>query len=416
MYEKLRAEYGPLIPIELEPGVNAWIVTDYQTLVAWSRDTSNFSYDPRNWKDFREGRVAPDFSLLQMMAPRPNALYVDGVEHQRYRRALSDSLGAVRETYLSEITERYAGGLIDRFCEQGTVDLVDQYARLLPILVLNELFGFDEDQGLRFAGAMRKVVVGVDAERANAEAERALSEVVAAKHANPGEDLTSRLIGHRSALTDEEVIQQMRLMMAWGVETVLALTCASVRAALTGSALSPGRAPSRTALAELVDRVLWESPPITNFPAVYPRVDIPVGGGRVIDAGTPILLGLAAANHFYRLENAERLEEAPNRAHLAWGAGPHRCPARDEATVITIVALRTLFERLPDLGLAVPPQELRWYVTNLASVFVDLPVRFTPTSRRSPEETKAPLPSEGGRPSSVLSSLSDFLVRLLRGS
>ncbi|MEV2277918.1 cytochrome P450 [Nocardiopsis sp. NPDC049922] len=428
MYAKLRAEHGPVVPVELEPGVDGWMVTDYETLIAWSRDTTAFTHDARLWRDFREGRVDPGSPLLPMMAPRTNALFTDGSEHQRYRRAISDSLGAVTEEHLREVTRRYADGLIDQFCERGEADLLNEYARVLPMLVINELFGFDEDQGLRFASAMRNLWLGVDAERSNAEAERALSEVVGAKHREPGDDVTTRLIQHRAGLTDEEVIMQMLLIVGAANEPTANLIGAAVRSALADPVTTGDRVPSDAALSDLVDRVLWLEPPIINYPVIYPRIDVPLDGGRTIRAGQPILLSFAAANHFYRQENAERLEESPNRAHVAWGAGPHRCPNRDEATTITSIALRALLARLPGLRLAVPREDLRWQITALSCIPLQLPVRFTPQSplppndvegpswspSDSPRETSDPKPPTSTR--SGLSSLSNFLVRLLRGS
>ncbi|GAA0993396.1 cytochrome P450 [Nocardiopsis tropica] len=430
VYADMRAEHGPVVPVELEPGVRGWLVTDYSTLISWSRDTTAFTHDPRLWRDFTEGRVHPASPLLPMMAPRSNALFVDGTEHQRYRGAITDSLGAVGAEHLGRITGRYADRLIDGFCGRGRADVLNEYARVLPLLVMNDLVGFDGDQGLRFATAMRDLWTGVDTEESNAEAERVLSEAVSDKHRAPGDDLTSRLIRHRAGLSDEEVVMQLLLVVAAANEPTANLIGAAVRAVLADPAVRGDDAVSLSdaALGDLVDRVLWADPPITNYPAVYPRVDIPVGGGRVIEAGTPILLGFAAANHFFLRENAERMEETPNRAHLAWGAGPHRCPARDEATSIAIIATRTLLTRLPGLRAAVPAEDLRWRLTGLAWTPVELPVLFTPqqppapapvegtpwSPSHSPPETSAHKRPTSGR--SALSSLSGFLERLLRGS
>lgn len=427
VYAAMRDEHGPVVPVELEPGVHGWLVTDYTTLIAWSRDETTFGHDARLWKAFREGWVGADASVLPMMAPRANALFVDGSEHQRYRRAITDGLGAITSERLTEATERYANGLIDEFCERGEADVLNEYARMLPLLVINDLFGFDRDQGVRFVEAMRNLWLGIDAERSNAEAERALSEVVTAKHREPGDDFTTRLIQHRAALSDEEVIMQLLLVVAAANEPTANLINSGVRALLADPNLPGDRAPSPTALTDTVDRVLWQDPPITNYPVIYPRVDVPLGAGRVIEAGSPILLGFAAANRFYVEENAAEMVETSNRAHVAWGAGSHRCPAREEAITMTMIALRTLFDRLSGLRQAVPSEELRWQLSALSWVPVRLPVGFSPQPPLTPrvegtpwnESDSPPETSEPNRPTSgksPLSSLSSFLVRLMRGS
>jgi cytochrome P450 len=418
-YARMRAEHGPVVPAELSPGVHGWLVTDYATLIAWSRDTTTFTHDARLWRDFTEGRVGPDNPLLPMMAPRANALFVDGAEHQRLRRAVTDALGAVAPEHLAAVTTRYADRLIDEFGARGRADLLNEYARMLPLLVMNDLFGMDEDQGLRFVTAMRNLWAGVDAERSNAEAERALSEVVDAKHRDPGDDLTSRLIRHRAGLSDEEVIMQLLLIIAAANEPTAVLIDAVLRAALADPSLRVPGGPSPAVLNDLVDRVLWRDPPMVNYPVIYPRVDVPLGGGRVIEAGSPILLAFAAANHFFQKDNAEQVSDGANRAHVAWGAGPHRCPARDEAVTMTTIAVRRILERLRDPALAVPPEELRWRLATLFWTPESLPVRFTPQQPEAPEpaagpepEHAAPGPARGG----AVSSLSNLLSRLLRRS
>jgi cytochrome P450 len=83
-------------------------------------------------------------------------------------------------------------------------------------------------------------------------------------------------------------------------------------------------------------------------------------GGRRIRAGEGLLVLSAAANHdpaaypdpgtFDILRSAAR--------HLAFGAGPHQCLGKNLARVELEIAYRTLFERIPDLRLAVPVEDL----------------------------------------------------------
>ncbi|MCP3014805.1 cytochrome P450 [Nocardiopsis dassonvillei] len=420
MYARMRADHGPVVPVELEPGVHGWLVTDYATLISWSRDTTTFSHDPRLWRDLTEGRVGPDSALVPVLAPRTSALYVDGAEHQRYREVITEGLGGVDTEHLRRTTSRYADRLIDGFRARGRAELLGEYARVLPPLVMNDLLGLDGDQGARFATAIHNLRLGADARRSGAEAGRVLAEAVAARRREPGDDLITRMIRHRAALSDEEAVTQLLLVTAAANEPTAHLIDAVLRACLTGPS-GPGTVPpSDAALAEILDRVLWRDPPITNFPVLYPRVDVPLDDGRVIGAGTPVLMAFAAANHFFARENAERMEETANRAHVAWGAGPHRCPAIEEATTVAGVAVRVLLTRLPGLRLAVPPDQLRWRLSALSWSPVRLPVEFAPQEPppRGTEEA-APIPADPpgpGRRASGLSSLPDLLARLLRRS
>lgn len=427
VYAKMRAEHGPIVPVELEPGIQGWLVTDYRTLITWCRDNVTFGRDARLWKDHREGRVGDAASVLPLMKPQPSALHSDGAEHQRYRRAITESIGAISDTHLASLTRQIAEHLIDTFCERGEADVLNEYARLLPLLVVSELLGLDEERGLRYARANRKVWLGEDVIRADAEAEQALVETVADKRHSPGDDITTRLLHHSSALSDEEVIAQMALLVAVANEPTAAFINSTLRAALTDPSGTTDRFLTGGELDDLVGRTLWQDPPITNYPVMYPRVDVTLDGGRIIEAGSPVLLGFAATNRFFVEENTEKITDSDNRAHVAWGAGDHRCPARDMALTIVTVAVRILLSRLPELRLAVSPADLRWRLTGLVWAPVALPVKFAPQSPLSrateAEGGQGVSTGPGGTPrserstsrKSMSSSLSSFLRKLLRG-
>lgn len=66
-------------------------------------------------------------------------------------------------------------------------------------------------------------------------------------------------------------------------------------------------------------------------------------------------------------------------AHLAWGAGPHACPAKSPAQVIAVTAIELILNALPDLVLSVPAQKLEWRPGPFHRALATLPVQFSPT-------------------------------------
>src|SRR5262249_36176119 len=66
------------------------------------------------------------------------------------------------------------------------------------------------------------------------------------------------------------------------------------------------------------------------------------------------------------------------KAHLAFGAGPHSCPAKDPAFMIASTAVESLLNRLPDIEMRVPFKELAWVPSPWMRSLVTVPVRFTP--------------------------------------
>ena len=82
-YAQLRAQYGQVARVALEPGVKAWLVLGYTENLAVLRDERLFSRDGRYWRLVQDGTVRPDSPLGPMMFYRPNVVGADGIEHRR---------------------------------------------------------------------------------------------------------------------------------------------------------------------------------------------------------------------------------------------------------------------------------------------------------------------------------------------
>ena len=111
----------------------------------------------------------------------------------------------------------------------------------------------------------------------------------------------------------------------------------------------------------------------------FVRRDIEVGGIR-LKKGDRIMAMLAAANmdpeanpHPEKLDLARR----PNR-HLSFGAGIHFCLGHQLARIEGKCALEALFKRWPQLGLAVPPDSIRWRQRPGLRAIEKLPVAVPP--------------------------------------
>lgn len=215
VYESLR-NFGPAAPVELAPGVNTSLVTDYAAALHVLQNPDTFRRDSRRWRALNEGRVPMDSPILPMLAYMPGPLFADGAQHLRLRQAMTDSLARIDTHRLTRSVGTYAEYLISQFSGRGTVDLVSEYAQLLPLLVFNELFGCPGELGDRVVYGISGMFDGVDAENAKGILIGALAELVQLKHAKPGDDITSWLMEHPADLSDEEMIPQLiQLIGAW---------------------------------------------------------------------------------------------------------------------------------------------------------------------------------------------------------
>ncbi|MER6033821.1 cytochrome P450 [Streptomyces sp. NPDC001835] len=383
-YEQLR-RLGPSAPVDIAPGVEVELVTSYDAALYILQNPASFVRDSRRWRALNEGRVPADSPALPMMGYRPNALFSDGAAHARLRQAVTDSLAGVNEMQLVRQTQQSADYLISRFSSDrlGQAELMAEYAQPLPLLVFSDLFGCPPEIGDRVIAGISGIFDGTPG--ADQVLGEALGELIALKRRRPGGDLTTRLMEHSAQLTDEEVLHQLVTLLSGGTAP-LSATIGSACALILGEDWQAG-----LPVEDAVTQVLWNYAPIANYAAHYPTHDVELGA-RTVRANDPVLISFAAANTDPRL--AEHREQLSAKAHLAFGAGPHACPAKDPAFVIAVTAVESLLNRLPDVEVRVPFKDLNWVPAPWSRSLVNLPVRFTPRSV-SPARTPQPQPAAG---------------------
>ncbi|MBV8931747.1 MAG: cytochrome P450, partial [Kutzneria sp.] len=375
VYDELRRRYGQIAPVELEPGISAMLVVGYDAALRILHDPETFPKDPRRW----QGSVPPDSPLLPVMAYRPNCVYTVGAEHARLRSVVADSMARVDLYALRVEVERAADSLISRFSSAGEVELVSQYAATLPILVLNYLFGCPPSFEDRLVAGCRIVLgadYGEDSEKGNADLTQCVTELVAHKRSQPGADVISWMAAHPVGLASEELVHQVILLIAGTLEPEKSLIANALRLLLADDRFAGNLSSGSLPIEDAIDEVLWSDAPISNFGITYPRRNLDFYGVR-LPADQPVVLSFAGANTDPSVHNDSR---GGNRAHLAWSAGPHSCLAQEAARLIASVAIEKLLDRLPDLELAVPADELVWAPNPFFRTLERLPVRFPPVS------------------------------------
>ncbi|MGW3819041.1 cytochrome P450 [Streptomyces sp. NPDC005046] len=401
-YAQLRAA-GPSAPVDIAPGVEVELVTSYDASLYILQNPAWFVRDSRRWNALNEERVPADSPALPMMGYRPNALFSDGAAHARLRQAVTDSLATVNELQLIRQVQQSADYLISRFSSElrGQAELMADYAQPLPLLVFSDLFGCPPEIGDRIIVGISGIFEGTPG--ADEVLGGALAELIALKHRQPGADLTTQLMKHPAGLTDEEVLHQLVTLLSGGTAPLAA-------AIGTSSALYLGEDwQAGLPVEDAVIQTLWNYAPIANYAAHYPTHDVELGG-RTLRANDPVLISFAAANTDPKL--TEHREQLSGKAHLAFGAGPHACPAKDPAFMIAVTAVESLLNRLPDVELRVPFKDLSWVPAPWMRSLVTVPIRFTPRtvpsaatqqphslSAQAPQ-TSAPAPQPSGAPAS----------------
>jgi cytochrome P450 len=390
-YRELRQEHGPLAPVELPGGVPAWLVLGYRELHQITSDPILFSRDSALWNMW--DRIPEDWPLLPMVGKQPSILYTVGERHRRRSAILSDALTGVDPFELRDHVERFADDLIDAFCGTGRADLVADYAKMLPALVLARLYGFPDEEGLSVARSVNALVNGgPDAIAGARHATEAMQGLLESRRDAPREavsadtpaaDVAGRMLAHPEAggFTLAEFVQDMRVIMTAGHQPTADWIGNSLRLMLTDDRFVAALSGGRHSVAEAMNEVLWEETPTQNIAGRWASRDTSVAGSR-IQAGDLLVLSFAAANADPQVRPDQHALTGGNNAFLSFGHGEHRCPypAQEIAETIARKGIEVLLDRLPDVDLAVAERDLVWRASPWLRGLVSLPVNFTPTN------------------------------------
>lgn len=158
-----------------------------------------------------------------------------------------------------------------------------------------------------------------------------------------------------------EMVSMVFLLLGAGSETTTHLISGSILELVSNPALRDWLEQdwSRTGIA--VEELLRFVSPVQFSKPRLVRHETELAGVR-LKKGDRVMVMVAAANMDAGAnEHPERLDLArkPNR-HLSFGTGIHFCLGHQLAQIEAICALQALFQRWPQLRLAVEPSAIRW--------------------------------------------------------
>ncbi|GHH79985.1 cytochrome P450 hydroxylase [Streptomyces sulfonofaciens] len=383
--------HAPVRWTRLPSGVEAWLVTRYA-------DAKQALADPRLSKNpahhaepaGAEGRTGiPGERKAELMT---HLLNIDPPDHTRLRRLVSKAFTPRRVAAFTPRVQELADRLIDGFAGRGSADLIHEFAFPLPIYAICDMLGVpaeDQDDFRDWAGMMIRHGGGPrgGVARSVKKMRGYLTELIHRKRSDLGDDLISGLIrasDHGEHLTENEAAAMCFVLLFAGFETTVnligngtyaLLTHPEQRRALAGSLARGERALLETGVEEL----LRFDGPVELATWRFATRPVELGGQRIAE-GEPVLVVLAAADRDperFARPDALDLSRRDNQ-HLGYGHGIHYCLGAPLARLEGQTALATLLRRLPDLGLAADPADLRWRGGLIMRGLRELPVAFTP--------------------------------------
>lgn len=300
-----------------------------------------------------------------------NMLSTDEPDHARLRGIVDE---AFRRRAVLDMEPRIlalAGELADElFAEGSPADLVDRYARRLPLSVICELLGLplaDRPKFTAWASGLTRLtsafgVFGIVPKLFAMK--RYMEERLDIARETGGEGLIAELVrvekeGKR--LSRDEMVSMLFLLLFAGHETTTHLISGSVRELLLNPGLRDWLEEDWCRADQAVEEFLRFVSPVQFSKPRFVRKDVQLAGVR-LNKGDRIMPMLVAGNFDPQAnDHPEKLdlERRPNR-HVAFGAGVHFCLGHQLARIEAKGAIQALFERWPKLGLAVADSRIQW--------------------------------------------------------
>jgi cytochrome P450 len=361
LYEELRSR-GRLV----KSGAVAQATVDYALVSGALRDSASFSVN------FGESPAIPRVARWLFRPPDPNVasvveapalLGVDPPTHTRYRRMVSKPFTPRALQQVTDRVEERAIELLDGLAGRNRVDIVREYANLLPVAVIAEILGVPanmRDQFLAWGHAAAPVLdIGLT-HRGYREVNHAVkamngwfSQHFENLRRNPGEDILSQLVNADPAdrLNDLELRATAMLLLGAGFETTVNLLGSGVAVIAADDKARARLAAEPTLWEQAVDELLRLESPV-QMTGRLAIADTELDGVE-IPRGTALLCLLGGANRdpaVFDNPTLFDLDRPNSRDHLALSAGVHYCLGANLARMEGQLGLRLLFERYPDLA------------------------------------------------------------------
>jgi len=378
MFRQMRDE-APVRWNPLPDGTGCWSVTDHAHVSAISRDTATFSS--------QRGGIFPNKDLFLPLDVMSNMLlYMDPPGHVRYRLILQRAFTPHTVAKLEDGIRARITKTIDAIIEQGACDFVQDIAVPVPLGVLCELMGVQDDDIVQFADWTDRTELALRSEEPNAGAE-VFGEMAAFIYAQierqtAEADVDSLVTKLRAAEVDGEQLNELELVTFFGL-LAFAGNDTTRNTASTGMLAllqHPEALQALYADPALIENAVEEILRWTTVVQYFNRTattDTELGGQQIKE-GDRVIMWYGAASRdpevFPDPETFDIHRDKPD--HKAFGGGGrHFCLGAGLARLELRILLEEVTRRMTALELAGAVERTPG---NWAHGLVHLPVTFTP--------------------------------------
>jgi len=390
VFGQMRANDPVFQQMGLDGTTQIWFITRYAEVQQVLLDDEHFVRDSGlvyNAEE-REKIFGKADQFLDSMLNN-HMLNKDGENHRRLRSLVGKAFTPKVIQNMRPRIEMIAGELLDRVQGNGKMELISDFAFPLPITVIAELLGIpihNQNQFRIWSNAFVRPAISEEEQQAAflllQEFAAYMQKLVADRRLHPGDDLLSGLIHVEEAgdrLNESELFSMLSLLIVAGHETTVSLIGNAVLALLQNPEVREKIMMNPNLIPSAVEEFLRYDSPVERPLTRIVKEDITLGGFQ-LKRGDLIIPIIGSANRDgaqFPTADVLDIHRKPN-SHIAFGKGAHYCLGAPLARLEGEIALRVLFERIPDLTLDIAPEELEWRDVPTFRSLVRLPVKWTP--------------------------------------
>ncbi|QMU78148.1 cytochrome P450 [Streptacidiphilus sp. PB12-B1b] len=369
----------PLLEITLPSGDPAVIVTRYKDvrrLFADERLSRNTSRHPAS-------RISASNDLFG-----DPEIDNDPPRYLEERAVVMRAFSARRIEALRPVVREITAELMDAM-EAGPrpAELMEAFAYPLPILVICHMLGIPPADRAKFRrlidGYLSVTKLPVDeVERCRTQYWDYLSELIASKRAEPGDDLISELIRvseeDPEKLTDYQLQHWVKTLLIAGYVTTASQIGTGMAVLLHRPETAKELQQDLSLVPSAVEELLRYQIMGTSLGSLrYALEDIELLDGTVVAKGTTVLLSVESNMDEEVFSDACTLDiRREDNHHMTFGAGIHFCAGAALARMELQEATDGLLRRFPSLRLAVPGEELQRPVGGFLAGYAEIPVSW----------------------------------------
>jgi cytochrome P450 len=383
-YTRLR-EANPVFETRLPLFGKTWMAASYQAASEVLKDDETFVMEPK-----KVGKTL--FSGILRLLPRilrvfsDNMLRHDNPDHRRLRRLVEQAFSRHTVESMRGRISVLCDGLLDGLAGRETVDLLEAWARPLPVAVICELLGLPEEDRPMFTRWAKTLFRSPTlfgmllAAPTLFRLQKYLRRQFAQCRRQPRPGLMTALVQAEQdgdTLSEDELLAMAFLLLVAGFETTVHLLSGGTLALLQAPEQKERLVGDWSLLPPAVEELLRFVSPVQMSEPRFVMRDLEFHG-RSLGRGDYIVAWLGAANTDpARFPDPDKLDlsRSPN-PHVSFGSGMHFCLGAQLARSEAQVGFERLFTRYPKLALAVADSELKYSGNMLLRALVALPVRL----------------------------------------